>query len=77
MHTIDLELINEVGKKMYQSVCNELIVRTDFGHSTNSDHPIISMTECKAKREGRRCYNSGNCIAAYDNGKKITRNVDL
>ena len=61
--------------KPYFIHCPDLIVRTDIGHSTNADFKQIAMIECKAFREGRKCFDAGNCVVARedDTWKKISK----
>ena len=46
--------------------CEELIVRTDFGHSSDPDHKTIVAMSCKAEKEGRSCTRRGLCVEARD-----------
>ena len=56
-----------MATKIYIDWCPELIVRTDFGHSTHPDHKNIAMMSCKAEAEGRKCRRKGSCTVARSN----------
>lgn len=49
------------------NVCSDLVVYTDFGHSTNRDHKTIATSRCLAEEEGRACRRRGVCIEARTN----------
>lgn len=46
--------------------CPDLIVRTDWGHTSNRDHGVISDCGCKAEQEQRPCARRGICIKARE-----------
>ena len=52
--------------KARADVCRDLIVYTDWGHTSTSDHKSIQGCECKAEKEHRPCPRRGVCIEATD-----------
>lgn len=54
--------------------CNELIVRTDFGHHSNEDYKTISLCECKRLMKNLPCNGRGRCIVAKDSNTWLQLN---
>jgi hypothetical protein len=51
-------------------ICQELKVYNDFGFKNGSTREFteqsISLCECKAYEQGRKCKNRGRCIIARE-----------